>query len=220
MNGTIIVRSSSAAVLLLLLVAACTSSSGSGTSTSQRSVGISSTPATESTTTEASQHDGGGISIDVASLPIGGNATPEGAQQCADVGLTNVPDPLPSDVSISVTGVSLQPDGIFGIGGDRATCAQTAPADEPICPPTWRWTAGNVGRCALIVTQLVDSDQLVTLNLAGHIHCTKRSSCTAIKDAGTSQIQFQAQVGVVSPSPSVTDAGGSSPSVPATSEST
>jgi hypothetical protein len=213
MYGTRTVRSSSALVLLLLLVAAC--SGGSGTSGASQSVNISLAPSTESATTEAPQHDGGGISIEVVSLPIGGNANSVGAQQCADVGLTNVPDPLPSDVSISVTGVSLDPAAIFAVGGDRTTCAQTAPDDEPTCGQTWEWTAGDVGRCVLVVTQLVDSDQAVTLNLAGDIHCTKQSSCNAIKDAGTSQIQFQAQPGVLSSS-----SGDSSPSAPDTGAST
>ncbi|HZC52449.1 MAG TPA: hypothetical protein VE441_08135, partial [Mycobacterium sp.] len=97
--------------------------------------------------------------------------------------------------------------------------AQTAPDDEPICAQTWKWTAGDVGRCALIVTQLVDSDQVVTLNLAADIHCTKQTSCSVIKDAGTSQIQFQAQPGVVAPTDTA-DAGESSPSAPDTGEPT
>lgn len=206
-------------MVLLLLVTACKGGSGSGSGTSQ-SVNISLAPPTESATTEAAQQHGGGISISVPSLPIGGNANAQGAQQCADVGLTNTPDPLPSDVTISVTRVSLSPEGIFSVGGDRATCAQTAPDDEPLCGQTWRWTANDVGRCVLVVTQLVDSDQVVTLDLAADIHCTIQSSCKAIKDAGTSQIQFQAQVGVLSPSSDVTDTGDSSPSAPDTGAST
>ena len=219
MNRTALLRSWAAIALVVLLVAACKSSSVSRGGASQPSLDLFSAPPTESTSTEASQRRAGGIAITVASLPIGGNTDGQGAQQCADVGLTNVPDPLPPDVSISVTGVRLEPDGIFAVGGDRAACGQTASTDEPTCPQTWTWTAGRMGRCVVVVTQIVDSDRGVTLKLRGNVRCSKQSSCNAIKDAGTSQIEFQAEVGVVSHSPSVPDGGESSPSVPGTGAS-
>lgn len=203
MSGPIVRRFGPLLALIALLLVGCgarhaTTDGASTDGVTQSTVAIDTTPPTEASTTESPQHGGGGgISVPVASLPIGGSSGGSGAVQCADVNLTNVPDPLPSDVTISVTGFELDPKGVFTFGGDPADCDVPS---EAACPPSWTWTAGSVSSCLVTVTQLVDSDQAVTLKLAGELHCQQQASCDAIANAGGSQISFEAHQGVVSPS--------------------
>jgi hypothetical protein len=212
MKRPAIVRCCSLVALVTVLLAGCGSNHKPAGTDSESTVAIDTTPATEGPTTELPQPDGGGISVSVASLPIGGNGSGGGVQQCADVGLIGVPDRLPPDVSVSVTGQSLNPEGIFEFGGDTSACE---PPGESVCPSTWTWTASTRGSCLVVVTQIDDvTDPVsVTLNIAGTVHCTKQDSCDAVTSAGGSQIEFQAQPGVVStsPPPSTPDTGASTP---------
>jgi hypothetical protein len=190
--------------VVALLLVGC----GSKTTDGGSSVDINSAPRTESPSTEAAQSGETGIAITVASLPIGGNTDGSGAEQCADVGPTNVPDPFPSDVSVSVAGFSLDPVGIFRFGGNPAACGDLA--REPVCPSAWTWAAGTLTRCLVIVTQVADptDDVTVTLNLGGTVRCAKQSACDAITHAGHSQIGFTAHPGVVSTGGGPSTSGG------------
>jgi hypothetical protein len=188
--------------LAALLLVGCGDHHASTNNATQTTVAVDTTPATETSTTESPQQGGGGgISVSVASLPIGGNSGGGGVVQCADVNLIRGPDPFPPDVTISVAGFHLDPADVFEFGGDPAACGVPS---ESACQSSWTWTAGSVAGCLVTVTQVVDSEQTVTLDLAGTVHCQQQASCDAITQAGGSQISFTAQPGVVSSS-----AGGS-----------
>jgi hypothetical protein len=177
------------------LLAGCSSKHSSADGGSQSSIVIDTTPATETATTESPAQGGDdGISVPVASLPIGGNGGNGGTVQCSNVNLIGAPNPLPSDVSIAVTGLSLRPDGIFEFGGDPGACDLPS---ESVCASSWTWTADSPGGCLVTVTQTVDSEETVTLEVAGTVHCEIQNSCDAITNAGGSQITFTAQLGVV-----------------------
>jgi hypothetical protein len=213
MNGPVLGRCGWLLALAALLLVGCASHhasnvGGSNGGETESAVAIDTTPATETSTTESAQQGGGGgISVSVASLPIGGNTGGDGAVQCADVNLIGAPDPFPSDVTISVTGFALDPDGVFRLGGDPAACGLPS---EAACESSWTWTAGSITGCLVTVTQLVDSDETVTLNLAATVHCQQQASCDLIANAGGSQISFTAQPGVVSSSGSESSASESS----------
>lgn len=211
MNGPVVRSCGLLFALAAMLLVGCGSHHASnGGGTTQSTVAIDTTPATETSTTESAQQGGGGgISVSVASLPIGGNSGGDGAVQCADVNLIGAPDPFPSDVTISVTGFALDPDGVFQLGGDPAACGLPS---EAACQSSWTWTAGAITGCLVTVTQLVDSEQTVTLDLAGTVHCQRQASCDAIANAGGSQISFTAQPGVVSSSTSESSTSESSAS--------
>lgn len=198
MNGPVVGRWCSLLALAALLLVSCSAHHASTAGETQSTVAVDTTPPTETSTSESPQRGGGDdISVPVASLPIGGSSGGDGVVQCADVNLTNVPDPLPPDVTISVTGLHLDPEGVFRFGGDPAECGLPG---EAACPSSWTWTAGSVAGCLVTVTQVVDSGQPVTLDLAGAVNCRKQASCDAIAHAGGSDISFEAHRGVVSPS--------------------
>ena len=208
MDGRVVRRCSPFLVLAALLLVGCGTHHASPDSATQSTVVIDTTPATETSTTEAPERGGGGgISVSVASLPIGGNSGGAGAVQCADVNLIGAPDPFPSDVTISVTGFSLDPHGVFQFGGDPAGCGIP---NEVACQSSWTWSPGSTAGCLVTVTQVVDSEETVTLDLAGAVHCEQQASCDAITKAGGSQISFTAQPGVVSSSASESSAAESS----------
>jgi hypothetical protein len=234
---------SAVAVALAVLVAGCAGSTpgsagsstegatatqgtaAAGDSASAASVAASeaaSTPAVEGTGAESPQQPAnGGPTISVAALPVGGDKDSDGARQCAHVNLITQ-NQLPKWVSISIDSIGLSSEGIFSVGGDL--CGSARPPCEG-----YSWTLDTAGReCAVDVTQIKDSDETVTLVLAGTVHCRDQQACDDVQrafDGPSAQIQFTASTGVVStesssPSetpPSDTSASETSPS--ATSES-
>lgn len=202
MSGLAMLRRCSLVAAVALLLFGCgghQNGTGSGTgSGSDSTVPITGDPATEGATTEAAQPGGGGgTAISIPSLPIGGNAEGDGAEQCAEVNWLG-PKPIPPDVTISLTGLGLDPEGIFQFGGNA--CA----GDKPECTTAWRWQSNTADiECLVPATQIVDveSQKSVTLVLAGSVHCTEQSSCAEFAQLGGSQIQYTAQPGAVSTSP-------------------
>ena len=190
-------RSCVGALVALLLVGCGAGHHVSGNG-SEPTVEINTVPATEGPTTEAPQSDGGGgTAISIPSLPIGGNVDGDGAEQCAHVNWLG-PNPIPPDVSVSLTAFGLDPEGVFRFGG--TACG----ADRPVCTTTWRWRSSTADiECLVPVTQIVEvgSDESVTLVLAGTVQCAKQSSCDEFAGLGASQIQFTAQPGVVPTAP-------------------
>jgi hypothetical protein len=214
-----------AAVVVCWLMAACSGNTPqtqgadavtqSATPTSADSL-VDSTPATESSGPEPPQsNQNGGPSISVASLPIGGGVQTGGNVQCVDVHLTGV-NQLPDQVTISVTGAKLKPDGLLKFVHDD--CGQA----EKRCTSGFGWDAQTVNDGCLVsvapTTSASDGDQVdVSLQLSAKIACPNDAVCSAIQPAfvdssggpgslGASQIAFTAV------SPSNSSASSSSPS--------
>lgn len=91
--------------------------------------------------------------IEVATLPIGGNPDDAGGNlQCVDVGWSDPPE-IPAGVTVVIEGLALEP------AGDFALSDQPCPGDAPLCLPDhavtpvqrctvaveWTETAGNAG---------------------------------------------------------------------------
>ncbi len=197
MNIPAAIRRCSLVVVVALTFIGCGAHHASD-SGSQSSVAISAAPATEQPTTESAQGNGGGTAISIPSLPIGGNVDGDAAEQCAHVNWLG-PKPIPPDVSITLSGFGLDPQGIFRFGGTGC------PTDVPRCTTSWQWTSSTEGKeCLVPAIQIVDvdSEQPVSLVLGGTVLCVKQSSCKEFTALGPSQIQFTAQPGTVSTSPS------------------
>lgn len=175
---------SAVAFLLALLLAGCGSSQRSGNpadaldpaSDSSSTASEFSSPASEGSGLESpqpSQDDG--PSITVASLPVGGVGTPDPAnpdQQCGSVNW--LLDTLPAGVVVELGAVSLNPSGVFQLGGSG--CG----ADQSQCGAGLRWTEGSSG-CSVPVTQLrADADATVTIEVAGRIRCPDRQTCDGL----------------------------------------
>jgi hypothetical protein len=158
---------------------------------------VDSTPAPEGTGAESPQQGhGGGPTISVASLPLGGDVEVDGARQCGSVSLI-VHNELPKGVSVSIDSIGLSESGIFVLGGDLC-----APDFSP-CTTAWTWTAQTAGKeCSVAVTQITDSEQSVSLVLAGTVHCPDQNACEDVRrgfegnDPNT-RLEFTASLGVV-----------------------
>lgn len=189
-----------------------------------------SSPAPEGTGAESPQPaQQGGPTISVASLPLGGETTEDGARQCGHVSLI-VHNQLPKDVSISIDSIGLSREGVFTLGGDLC-----APDSTP-CTTAWVWTTDTATReCTVAVTQVADSEQPVALVLAGTVHCPDQSACDDVQrsfdgNGSNTRIEFTPSLGVVSggstsasvssPAASPSDAGSSPASSPSTTAAT
>ena len=180
-----------------------------------------SSPAAEGSGPESPQPaQGGGPSITVASLPVGGAGTPDPNnpdQQCGSVNW--LLGSLPSDVVIELGDISLNPDGIFRLGGSGC------PSDQPICGSATRWTTGSSG-CGVPVIQLdPNSDATATIEVAGTVHCASQAECDQLAEQLKGASGSQATVTAVphgsssSDSSSSGSSGGSSSDQSSSSES-
>ncbi len=204
MNALRVTTRGAVAVAVALLAAGCTTHSASppGSST-ESTTSVDSTPATEGSGPETPQaRQNGGPAISVASLPVGGNVDGDAARRCIHVNWLGT-KPIPHDVSVSLDGAALDPDGVFDLSAGG--CAQP---NDPPCGTSWTWSSNTADTsCQIAATQVVNSDQTVTLVLAGTVHCASEQACESfVGQFGTDRIQFDAQPGVV--------AGSSSDSAP------
>lgn len=145
------------------------------------------------------------VSISVPTLPVGGNTDQDGVDQCAHANWLGAT--LPPGVEVVVDQVALDPDGVFSLGEEP--CGSGGPA----CASSWTWSAETQSQeCTVSATQLVDTDQTVTLVLVGTVRCDSTAACDEFSGSeglfDGSQLGFTAQLGVVateSPSESLSD---------------
>jgi hypothetical protein len=215
-----------AAVIACWLMVACSQNSSktgpadATTSSAPDSAGSvsDSNPPTEGSGAESPQpSQNGGPSISVASLPIGGGVEAAGNLQCVDVHLTGVSQ-LPDQVTISVTGATLAPDGLLTfIDND---CGHP----EKRCADGYAWTSQNVSEgCLVSVAPTQPSAQGdsvdVALRLSATISCPNDTVCDSVRPSftdssggpgslGGSQVSFSA----VAPSDSAAASGSPSES--------
>jgi len=208
-----IARRTALVMVAALLVAGCATDSTtlSDSSSGLTDQALTSAPATEGTGPETPQEsEETAPSISVPTLPVGGDPDVDGLSQCAHANWLG--SEIPPGVEVSITGVSLDPDDVFSVGGDLCGSGNS-------CADSWTWTADNQGdECTVAVTQQIDSDQQVTLVLDGTVTCSSQSLCDEFENAGGlfdgSQITFTAELGLVTPSDdaSVSDSAGESAS--------
>ena len=186
-------------VVVALLVAGCGGGTTASPDVSSGSESFNPSPTLEGEGSESPQPPDDDVSISVPTLPVGGDSDVDGVDQCGHANWLG--SPIPPGVEVSVTDVALDPAGIFGLEGDP--CG----SDEDGCADSWTWTSDTQDdECTVSVTQLVDTDETVTLVLVGTVTCTSQSLCEEF--AGSeglfdgSQVSFTAELGLVSPGPS------------------
>lgn len=117
---------------------------------------------------------GGGVSIEVAGLPIGGNAEADPGDptvRCASVSWTGPPD-LPDEVVLELTDFGLDPIGAYEVGEDG--CTGILP---PCLSNPGALNAG--GQCGVTVRQVAASpDGTGALSLQqGAVACAEQAVC-------------------------------------------
>ena len=120
------------------------------------------TPATEDFTTPVEEETGGteeaeetgsaGVAIQLAGLPIGGNAPIEGDSplwRCAEVNWTGPPDSLPAEVNLEITAMDANPPGTYAISDGACSGGQ----------PSCLFSPGILGSppCGVLVQQIAAS---------------------------------------------------------------
>lgn len=166
-----------------------------------------SSPAAEGSGPESPQPaQGGGPSITVASLPVGGIGTQDPNnpdQQCGSVNW--VLGPLPTDVVVELGDISFDPSGIFSLGGSGC------PSDQPICGSATRWTTDSSG-CVVPVVQVdPNSGSTVSIVVAGTVHCASQAECDQVGEQLKNASGSRATVTAV-PHGSSSDSSSESPS--------
>lgn len=205
-----------AAAALAILLSACggtptvedpgtvgtgTASTGTSEQTDEPSTGATE-PTTETfeepetedpdATEDADGGNGGGVSVDLPGLPIGGNAEPADAsdptRRCAEVNWTGLPADPPAEVNLTLTELGTYPPGVYeivdgGCGGDLGPCL-----DRPGAV-----TGGN--RCAVGIRQVAASpDEVGALFVtSGTISCAPGEE--AICDQFQTDLASNAELG-------------------------
>ncbi|HEU5271896.1 MAG TPA: hypothetical protein VFU36_18385 [Jatrophihabitans sp.] len=173
-----------------------------------------SSPAAEGSGPESPQPaQGGGPSITVASLPVGGDGghdsnDPNPAQQCGSVNW--LLGPLPADVVVELGDISFDPSGIFSLGGSGC------PSDQPTCQSGTHWTTDNSGCGVPVIQGDPNADSTVSIVVAGTVHCASQAECDQLAEQLKSGSGTQATITAV---PFGSSSSGDSSSEPPSSES-
>jgi len=170
-----------------LLLGGCGSKGTSGGSGS--SVDISSSPRTESPTTESPQQGGNnGATISLPSLPVGGTAisTDDGVHQCATLVWSGPPDKIPEGVSVTVK-IRVEPATY------RESDAGCPPDGAPKCRG-YTFASAHRGPCDVGLESIARPSVDATLYLDGA--CSGGSSCTDLLKALTEENSNQSPQGI------------------------
>jgi hypothetical protein len=130
---------------------------------------FTSPPEEETAATEEAEETGsGGVAIELAGLPIGGNAEVEGEDptwRCAEVNWTGPPDSLPPEVNLEITAMGTNPPGAYAISDGACSGGQ----------PPCLFSPGilNSPPCGVLIQQIAVSPDGVgeLLVLSGDISC-------------------------------------------------
>jgi hypothetical protein len=174
-------------IVFLALLMGCggSGSAGDSGSTAEQSSTAEQTsePPAEPTGPETTQPTQDRPTIRIASAPIGGNVSTDGATQCAEVNWLGK-SPILAGTTIALDSIRLDPGGVFEL--DQTGCA----ADLRPCTEV-RWQTDNFSACHVGVRQVANGEDSVRLLISATASCRRQSDCESlVEGAGGSQISF------------------------------
>jgi hypothetical protein len=157
-----------AVVAVVVLLAGCGDTRDADPGSAPATTEIADTPSVEPTGPETpvtTREGGGGVSVSLPSLPIGGQSEPDrGKRQCVPVNWLEPGDKpnIPKGISVAVTSVRLTPAGLFDKGASGCGGA-------PRCDSSFVFTSQRLA-CSVSVTAK-GTGETARLSVSGAVNC-------------------------------------------------